>query len=243
MQLPVIQGVIDRRLLINYRVDPVCLQRVVPVPFRPQLVNGYGIAGVCLIRFRGLRPRGWPATLGFSSENAAHRIAVEWDERGKTRSGVYVLRRQTNSHWNTWAGGWLFPGCTDRRRFAVDETRSRLCVAVIDPDGDTDFDVAVRVADEWPAGSVFADAAAASRFFEAGVIGYSPSQNARRLEGLELCCRDWRVEPLAIERVNSRFFENAVSFPSGSTELDCGLLMRGIEHEWRSVPDISSPAV
>jgi hypothetical protein len=49
---------------------------------------------------RNIRPRGWPSQFGFASENAAHRIAVTWDESGQTRQGVFVLRRDTNSPWN-----------------------------------------------------------------------------------------------------------------------------------------------
>jgi hypothetical protein len=32
--------------------------------------------------------------------------------------------------------------------------------------------------------------------------------------------------------VESSFFENRALFPAGSVELDCSLLMRGIDHEW-----------
>jgi len=39
MQIPVIRGLIDRRILVNYRVDPDVLARFLPPPFRPLLVN------------------------------------------------------------------------------------------------------------------------------------------------------------------------------------------------------------
>src|SRR5439155_782844 len=57
MPIPVIRGVIDRRILVNYRVDPDVLARILPQPFRPKLVNGMGMAGVCLIRLKHIRPR------------------------------------------------------------------------------------------------------------------------------------------------------------------------------------------
>ncbi len=85
MQIPIIRGIIDRRILVNFRVDAVVLARLVPSPFRPKLVNGAGMAGVCLIRLKDIRPRFVPSILGISSENAAHRIAVAWDQDGKTR--------------------------------------------------------------------------------------------------------------------------------------------------------------
>src|SRR4051812_10887646 len=86
MQIPVIRGVIDRRILVNYRVDPDVLARLLPSPFRPKLVKGVGMAGVCLIRLKHIRPRFLPAFLGISSENAAHRIAVEWHHDGQTKA-------------------------------------------------------------------------------------------------------------------------------------------------------------
>jgi hypothetical protein len=115
MKLPRIQGIIERRILANYRVDPACLRRLLPAPLRPQLIRGYGVAGICLIRLAAIRPRGLPAALGVSSENAAHRIAVEWDEAGQTRRGVYIPRRDTSSRFNVLAGGRLLPGSITMR--------------------------------------------------------------------------------------------------------------------------------
>jgi hypothetical protein len=43
--LPVLAGVVDRRLLINYSVDPDVIAKVLPRPFRPQLVQGRAVAG------------------------------------------------------------------------------------------------------------------------------------------------------------------------------------------------------
>ena len=47
VQIPVIQGVIERRILVNYRVDPAVLAAQLPAPFRPQLVDGWAMAGIC----------------------------------------------------------------------------------------------------------------------------------------------------------------------------------------------------
>ena len=82
MRIPTIRGSIDRRILANFRVDPEVLATILPSPFRPQTVNGFGIAGICLIRLKHIRTKNFPAFLGISSENAAHRIAVEWDAEG-----------------------------------------------------------------------------------------------------------------------------------------------------------------
>ena len=81
MRIPIIRGVIDRRILVNYRVDPVVLAPLLPAPFRPRLIHGAGMAGICLIRLRGIRPLFLPSWLGISSENAAHRTAVDANAR------------------------------------------------------------------------------------------------------------------------------------------------------------------
>ena len=90
--VPVVQGVIARRLLVNFRVRPDVLAALLPAPFQPKLVNGFGLAGICLIRLEQVRPRGLPAFVGLSSENAAHRIAVEWAADGKLSEGVFIPR-------------------------------------------------------------------------------------------------------------------------------------------------------
>src|SRR5262249_27610998 len=97
MPISVLRGVIDRRILVNFRVDPTVLGRLLPKPFRPKLVNEAGMAGVCLIRLKHIRPRWLPAFVGLSSENAAHRIAVEWDQQCQRREGVFITRRDTSS--------------------------------------------------------------------------------------------------------------------------------------------------
>ena len=137
MRIPALHGVIDRRILVNYRVNPDVLQAVLPPPFHPKLVRGVAIAGICLIRLRGIRPTFVPSWLGISSENAAHRMAVEWqDATGRHREGVYIPRRDTSSRLNSLAGGRLFPGVHHHARFTVHETADRFEIALrSDDDG------------------------------------------------------------------------------------------------------------
>ena len=55
MRLPTIQGLIRRRILANFRVDPEAVQRLIPARFTPKLHNGFAIAGICLIRLEEMR--------------------------------------------------------------------------------------------------------------------------------------------------------------------------------------------
>lgn len=233
-KLPVIRGVIDRRILVNYRVDPEVLARLLPAPFRPQLVHGMAMAGICLIRLRNVRPQGLPSWMGISSENAAHRMAVEWDDGGVPRQGVYVRRRDT-SHWlNALAGGRLFPGRHYRAEFSVEETLDRFRVGLKSFDRETRMEVRGSRASSLPPGSIFQSLEEASQFFQAGSLGYSPTLDWRRFQGLELRCLSWQMEPLAVESVQSSFFDDESLFPRGSIEFDSAFLMRHIEHQWHS---------
>ena len=237
-KMPTIRGLIDRRILVNYRVDPAALAKILPAPFRPQLVGGYGIAGICLIRLKHARPRGVPSLLGISSENAAHRIAVEWDDAGTTRSGVYIPRRDTSSWLNYLAGGRIFPGVHHHSRFEVTETGDHYRVAVHSPDEDGRLSVDGRLAAALPDGSIFSTLENASDFFECGALGYSPSLRTGEYEGLELESKNWKVKPLIVDHVESNFFKDRSRFPAGSVEFDCALLMRDIEHEWHARPTL-----
>lgn len=234
MKIPAIRGRIDRRILVNYQVAPDVLSKFLPEPFRPKLVGGSGIAGVCLIRLKEIRPRLVPYRCGISSENAAHRIAVEWTSHGQSHEGVYVPRRDTSSRLNRLAGGRLFPGVQHPAGFDVHEEGGFYSVALRSKDGHVRLEVAGRLASELPKGSVFHSLEEASVFFERGSIGYSATSTPGSFDGLELRSLSWRVEPLTVERVYSSFFSDEEIFPKGSVRFDCALLMRGIEHEWHA---------
>lgn len=234
MRIPTIRGLIDRRVLVNFRVDLKVLSHICPSPFRPQIVNGFGIAGICLIRLKHIRPKRLPSFLGISSENAAHRIAVEWDVNEVTQSGVYIPRRDTSSFLNAFAGGRIFPGVHNRARFDVRETENEFHIAMDSFDGATRVAVDGGTTDGLPDDSVFASVAKCSQFFEAGSLGYSPAKSTAQFDGLELQTLNWHVQPLAVTNVQSSFFDDKQFFPDGSVTFDNALLMRGVDHEWHS---------
>lgn len=238
MKIPAIHGIIDRRILVNYHVDPSVLTPLLPKPFRPKLIDGVGMVGICLIRLKNIRPTFLPSWLGISSENAAHRTAVEWDENGTVREGVFVRRRDTGSWLNTLGGGRLFPGIHQHAKFAVKESASQFEVAVRSDDNITDMCVRGHRAKQMSDSSVFKSLEEASAFFQAGSLGYSATPDPSRFQGLELRCLNWQVEPLAVDEVRSTFFEDSSLFPKGSIEFDSALLMRGIEHEWHGRLDL-----
>jgi hypothetical protein len=240
MRIPKLEGVIRRRILVNFRVAPEAVERILPAPFRPKLLGDAAIAGICLIRLEAIRPRALPAAVGISSENAAHRVAVCWtDQRGEEREGVYIPRRDTSSRLNHLAGGRIFPGEHHRATFEIDDRGDTIDFGMESVDGEVKIELRGRAASGLPSTSKFGSLAEASAFFEKGSLGYSATSDASRLDGLSLVTKQWRVEPLHVEHAFSSFFSDPARFAAGTVELDCALVMRDIEHEWHDAPDLA----
>jgi Uncharacterized conserved protein (COG2071) len=234
------QGLIKRRILVNYRVDPERLSVILPAPFSPQLVNGHGVAGICLIRLEQLRPKGFPVQLGFSSENAAHRIAVEWKEGEALHKGVFIPRRDTNSRFAAWAGGKLFPTRMGAAEFETHDELPHHRVSLRSHDGCVSVRVSARRTDAYPQDSVFSDLDSASAFFKKGGAGYS-GEDPQSFPGVELKTNHWEMIPLQVQELHSSFFEDEQRFPKGSALFDNALLMWEIPHEWHALRPIVSP--
>jgi hypothetical protein len=177
--------------------------------FRPRVVNGYAVAGICLLRLGRVRPAGLPGDgWGLSSENAAHRYAVEWDSPSGPTTGVYIARRDSGSVFNVVAGGRAFPGTHGRAAFDVTETDTDLSIRLATADGSIKVDVAGTVQpDGWWGGSeLFENVTAATAFFRNGCDGYSPARGGG-YEGMRMCSDVWRLHPVVITRALSSVYD------------------------------------
>jgi hypothetical protein len=211
----------QRRILVNYRMEPGALAAMLPAPFRPVLVQGYGVA------------------VGLTSENAAHRVAVEWDTPGGPTLGVYVARRDTSSRLTTLAGGRLVPGYQHAATFRVAEGNGSYRVQVESRDGQVRIAVAAHVAKGVMDGSVFANVDEASAFFRCAPVAYAPTPTSGVFDGLELRTRGSDIRPLHVDAVASSFFADAGRF--GRVELDSAFLMSGLDTAWRPMPRLVVP--
>ena len=240
--LPAVRATLERRILVNYRVDPEVLDALLPDPFRPMLVRGHGIAGICLIRLADVRPPGVPRRLGVSAENAAHRMAVEWDGPNGPVPGVFIPRRDTSSALVALVGGRVFPGWHRRATFEIDERDDRFDVAMSSPDG-ARVHVQARVATSVMAGSVFVDLEEASAFFKCAPVGYSLTPRPDVMDAVELHTAGWAMKPLQVDHVESSFFAEDDRFPEGTSELDSAFLMEDLPTTWRARPGLRSTRV
>ncbi len=178
-----VRGTIRRRILLNYRVAPDVIQRLLPSGFEPKLVGGYAVAGVCLIRLEHQRPWWLPSGVGLSSENVAHRIAVTRRAGGTERESVYIPRRDSASRLQHWLGGRAFPGELGSAAFVVHDDGVSIDLSMRAADG---LCVALRARDDdmLPRASVFASLEDASCFFRAGSLGYSATRQGRSLDAV-----------------------------------------------------------
>ena len=235
MKIPTIHGYIDRRILINFTANPKSVEKIIPFPFRPKLYKNKAVVGICLIRLKDIKPKGFPDFIGVNSENGAHRIAVEWDETdGQTISGVYIPRRDTSLKLNTLVGGRIFPGKHYSAKFNVAEENGNYHIDFKSSD-DTEVSIEATETDLFSDQSIFGTLNNASSFFENGDLGYSPNKD--KFDGLRLKAYKWEVRPLDVLKVKSSFFDNEEIFPKGSVNFDNALLMTNIEHEWKSESD------
>ena len=227
-----------RRLLVNYRVDPAALDALLPNPLRPRLVGGWAVGGIGVIALAG---DGGPETStapGVRTENATHRIAVEWDcADGRTQAGVYVARRDTDSIINALTGGRIFPGLHHRACFHVAERERALRVHFASLDGEVAAGVTVRRGAFVPS-TLFATLDDALALCGLGSPAYSITRDPLRLDGVALVCENAWLEPVEVLDLSSTFFEDPVLFPTGTAYFDSAFLIRDVVVEWRALPSM-----
>lgn len=235
---PAIRGVMERRILVNYRVDVGTLDAVLPESFRGREVgeSGKGIGGLCFMRLKNARPRFSPKAAGVSAETVTHRISAVRDENGKEAPCVYVPRRDISSEFGAAIGRSTLSteiNCADFRVWEGEDV-SRIRVDC----GDEYVGVETHETDddEIKEGSVFDSLESASEFFCEEGVEYSRS--GERYDGVEFCPREWGMKPVEVVELQSSFFERLEG-----AELDSAFRMEDIEHEWRprrSVPAAST---
>ena len=77
IRIPALSGTVERRLLINYRLNPAVARPLLPSALRPQLVGGRAVAGIYLLRLGAMRcaafnRAGLSAQIGWSPTRNGH---------------------------------------------------------------------------------------------------------------------------------------------------------------------------
>lgn len=228
---------IERRLLVNYRIDPELVLPLLPQPFTPQLVDGWAVGGVCFLRLNDLRPAGLPRALGFSTENVAHRFGVEWDVGDGCQTGVFVPQRHTDSRITAIVGGRIFPGDHRIAQFQVSDNNGALKIDVLSGDHSVSLSVSATESDSLDS-RIFGSVADAMGFFRNGCLGYSPDSRSRLLDGVRLVSDRWAANPVRVGTMRSSLFDDPELFPPGTCILDSALVMRNLPVLWRTEPPL-----
>jgi hypothetical protein len=235
MDMPVLNGTIDRRILINYRVKPDVVKAILPPHLEPLIINGYASAGICLLRLKNIGMKYSPSFLRITSENAAHRFLVKYKDGNKEIQGVYIPRRDTDSMLNVLLAGKIFSWPHYSAHFQVDEANGNYAVKMQSKDSYSSLSVEAQLANTFPSDSMFDSVNHASECFHGCPIGVSPSTVPNRFKTIQLKTKTWAVKPLLVQKLQSSYFENKSLFPEETIKFDNALLMEGIEHEWLSL--------
>ena len=220
--VPEVQAHLRRRLLISYRVDPAVAAGLLPPGFRPQLIDGSALAGVCVLGLDAIRPRWFRPGWGLRSENAAHRMAVEWDAAEGVQRGVFIFERHSSAWHPVLLGGRLFPGVHRKARFTTRESGGRYALTM--DAGAHSLDADVEIGGAWSSG-FFGSVDEASEFYRAGRIGWSLGHDGRRVEPVALTSGAWAVEGARLHSLRSSFFD---ALPEGSAVFDSVVVMRDL---------------
>ena len=218
---------IERRLLVNFRIDPEVLATQLPGGLRPQCIGDAAVGGICFLRLAQLRTRGLPRAFGLRTENVAHRYAVEWDGTAGPETGVYVERRDTSSRMASLAGGFVFPGRYETARFEVREDPSSFEIGALSRDGKVQVRVRGGAASEM-SGTLFDSVGDALAFFKGGSRSYSPNATRSCLDGVELVSTRWSARAARLDEVFSSVLTDETRFPEGSVIYDSALLMHDL---------------
>ncbi|MEJ1240959.1 DUF2071 domain-containing protein [Chryseolinea sp. T2] len=230
MKMPELDGIIDRRILINYRVDPLIVSTLLPPHLEPLVVNGFASVGICLLRLKNIGIKHAPGFMRVNSENAAHRFLVKFRDNGQP--AVFIPRRDTDSLLNIVIGNRLLSWPHFPAHFISTERNGSYAVAMRSEDEYSRLDIEAELATEFPGNSMFDSLEHASNCFNACQVGVSPSTKPGEYKTVKLHTKTWNVQTLRVNKLQSSFFEDRKKFPGHTISFDNALLMEGIEHEW-----------
>lgn len=237
MRPPTLEGTIERRLLISYRADPDIVRTHLPTGSR-HTPSRATPSSVSASSNSASTPPACPerSASGPSTARTATPSSTPTDNPPSTSPAETPTRRSSHP-----PAGDSSPAATTEPRITATEDEHNLRVTLDSRDDLIHVTVKAHPTDQLPGDSVFADPATASAFFEHADTGYSDTTRIDCLDALILETANWSATPLAVDEVDSSYFDNSDRFPEGSITLDHGLLMRDIHHTWHPQPRLHLP--
>jgi hypothetical protein len=222
---------LEQRLLLVFRAEPSALIQWLPDDVRLRLFRGLGIAGIWIERQERVS-RLLPARLA-ATQNVVHHIYAAREEAShRERAGIVVVRRDTSSRWQSWSAGGPQLVRRHHARFRIRRRREAIDLVADSDDRVMHVALAAQLCERLPTDSVFRSVADATAFlrpsndFLQAVVGLpeSPRQPPAK----------WRLQPLAVQRVESSLF----GCPAAAEKLqfDSAFTLRSIEFSWQQQP-------
>jgi hypothetical protein len=219
---------VDRRVVILYRIAEAVAAQILPATAQPRQVADRTLAGIAFRRRRVVGSRFVPARL-HTSHCATHFVLVHSGTIGDPSGGVYIARRDTAPRWQAWISG---PGSGHPARFRVIDRQDSLELAGDSDDRSMHLLFKARVSRGVPDGSVFRSLPqAADTLTESlislgltspdGVTGESPS-----------VWRRVQLQPLQVECLESSFFDAWQQAGAGLVEFDSAFALREDQFAW-----------
>lgn len=216
---------VDRRILILYRVSAAVWEQLLPAR-EPQGGSDPALAGIAFRR-RTVRSRLLPARLG-TSHCATHFVRLCNGLRPSAVPGVWALRHDSSSRWQVWRAA---PGTGHHARFQVVDQSDSLELVGQSDDRQMHLMLKARVARELPAASIFRSVPQVAHCLTNDLAGLGLVTPADGREPAHVW-RRLRLEPLDVIRLESSFFDCWRRSTPGSIEYDSAFLLREDQLAW-----------
>lgn len=233
-------GVLENTVLLNFRTDAEVLRRLLPSPFEPRLVDGYGMVGILLFTMKDLTCE---TTMGFPSPPSDHvlyRIAVSWKQGGRTFHGMYLLRHEVNTRLPVrQRRRGLFPvvGIPVRWHKVSD---SGSIEWTLKSKTKTKLHIKAKLSSCFSGGSVFGSLEEASDFFATERAAIAPRFQKSIFSNTHFLPLKWPVQPLFVNHLTTDVDQLQNLFPAGQIFFDSGLIWPKVPCKWQQGREILS---
>lgn len=233
-------GVLENTVLLNFRTDAEVLRRLLPSPFEPRLVDGYGLVGILLFTMKDLTCE---TTMGFPSPPSDHvlyRIAVSWKQGGRTFHGMYLLRHEVNTRLPVrQRRRGLFPVAGIPVRWHKGSVSSSI-EWTLKNKAKTKLHMKAKISSSFSGGSVFRSLEEASDFFATERAAIAPRFQKSIFSNTHFLPLQWPVQPLFVQKLTTDVDQLHNLFPQGQIFFDSGLIWPKIPCKWQEGHEILS---
>ena len=234
-------GVLENTVLLNFRTDAELLRRLLPEPFEPRLVDGFGLISILMFRMRDLAcetDRGLPSP---PSEHVLYRIAVTWQQGTRTYHGMYILRHEVNSRLPIrQRRRGLFPVIGQPVRWGKSPWKGSF-EWTLRNNRRLRLRVGAKIARSFSGGSVFDSLEHASEFFSRERAAIAPRYQKSVFANTHFLPLAWGVKPLHVHRLKTDFDHLENIFPAGKIVYDSALIWPEMPCRWQEGLEILAP--